>query len=110
MMTEEDKEWITGQFTSQVNGLKLEMMKDISEAIKALPCEGRLQESQQQALQIQRNSQRLDNGNQFTDKLDKIKTDRRTFNIGIWQLIVAGIAIVMASNIPWMEIVKLIGR
>jgi len=109
-MTEEDRDWIIGQFTSQVNGLKLEMVKDIAEAISKLPCETRSKEYQEQALQVERNTQRLENGNYFSDKMDNIKNTRRTFNIGIWQLVAAAFGIIVASNLPWKEIVKLIGK
>ena len=103
-MIQDDKDWILEQFTSKVNGLKLDMIKDLDAAIEKLPCGEATKERQAHTLKIQALEQTLDNGVKFSDKLENMRSNRQLTGFKRWQLILAAIAIILGSN--FMEIIK----
>ena len=103
-MIQEDKDWILDQFTSQVNGLKLDMIKDLNTAIGKLPCGEATKERQTYTLKIQALEQTLEDAEKFAEKLEKMKSKRQLTGFKRWQLILAAIAIILGSN--FMEIIK----
>ena len=107
-MVEEDKVWILDQFASKVNGIKLEVIKEINEAIGKLPCEIASEQRQAHALKIQSLEQTIADADRFAEKLQKMKDNNDIVGIKKWQLFVASAAVIVGSNIPFSDIIKLL--
>lgn len=107
-MIDEDKAWILQQFESKVNGIKLDMIKDINAAIGELPCEIAAEQRQTHALKIQGLEQTLADADRFAEKLEKIKSNQDIVGLKKWQLFVASAAVIVGANIPFADILKLL--
>ena len=107
-MIEEDKVWILEQFESKVNGIKLDMIKDIDNAIGKLPCEVATEQRQTHALKIQSLEQTLEDADKFAEKLQKMKDNQGIVGLKKWQLFVASTAVIVGANIPFSEIIKML--
>jgi len=97
VMTEADKTWIVDQITIQRQASKLERAEEFNKLLKALPCR-----------EIDRRVSKLENGKAAEEKADEVKANRRTFEISLWRLVIAGLGIILGSNIS--DIVKLLTK
>lgn len=107
-MIQEDKDWITNQFNAKVAEVKLEMVKEIAEAVKELPCSIVQDKVNELAVEVGKHKQQLSNGKEYSDKLDKVKSDNRAFGFSKLQLVIGIFSLIGISNIPWGTIFKLI--
>ena len=107
-MVEEDKVWFLEQFESKVNSLRLEWVKELNTSIDKLPCEIASKQRQAHALKIQSLEQTIADADRFAEKLQKMKDNNDIVGIKKWQLFVASAAVIVSSNIPFSDIIKLL--
>ena len=106
-MIEEDKTWIEDKFNSkvaeikvEVGEIKLELIQAIHTAIRDLPCGDEAQKRQVNTGRINTIETRMDNGEKFEEKLEKLKNNNSNLLINKLRLIVAISAILAAAWSP----------